>query len=298
MAVAVFGAAFAAVTPLSSKLKARAGSQRKEILRLWEDGSYLEVFERCQVALGSRPTDYFLLTMHGFSAYQLGVSRVNNLDAARYFDDCVWSLRKAMLLKNAANDGRLYYVLGKAYWYKGESFADLSVKYLEKAGELSYSASDIPEFLGMAYASIGNYRSSVAAFSEALNPQGGGSAGRESSEQPGLLLLYIARSYLALSEFESAKAYLIRCIEVSPDSHVVFQAKLLLSEVLNNAGDTGGAVQQLADILSESGDNAEVHFRLGELYARQGEPTRARAEWRLAIRVDPAHAGARSRLSL
>jgi Tfp pilus assembly protein PilF len=52
------------------------------------------------------------------------------------------------------------------------------------------------------------------------------------------------------------------------------------------------------DILGEAGENAEARYQLGELYALQGETARARAEWRLALRADPAHLKARSRLSL
>jgi tetratricopeptide (TPR) repeat protein len=250
--------------------------------------------------------DYFLLTMHGFSAYQLGISQINSINAAQYFDACVWSLRKASLLKNSLNDGRLYYVLGKAYHYKGENYADLSVKYLEKARDLSYSAADIPEYLGMAYAEIGDYRSSVAAFADALVLQGEeGLSGEDLSEEPlsgripsGPLLLSIARSYLALDEFEMARAYLQRCIDTSPDSRTVLSARLLLSEVLLKSGDNNGARKPLMDILAEAGENAEAHYQLGELYALQGETTRARAEWRLALRVDPAHLKARTRLSM
>ena len=306
LAIAVLvagGVVTSVVFPVSSKPKSGIRSQRRELLRFWENGSYEEVFKRCRAALDSRPMDYFLLTMYGFSSYQLGVSQINNLEAALFFDECVLSLRKAMLMKDAAKDGRLYYVLGKAYWYKGEDFADLSVTYLEKSRELSYSAADIPEFLGMAYASIGDYRSSVAVFAEALNPpvqktEARGAAGREDPGSSGPLLFYIARSYLALDEYETAGAYLHRCIEASPDSNVVFQARLLLADALKSAGDTEGAVKQLMEVLEESGDNAEVHYRLGELYALQGETARARAEWRLAIRADPAHAKARMRLSL
>ena len=291
MALAAVGVIFAVLRKTGLPTIAGAGRQRREILRLWENASYLEVYELSRDALETRPTDYFLLTMYGFSAFQLGDSRINNLDAALYFDECIRSLRKATLHKNAANDGRLYYVLGKAYWYKGESYADLSVKYLEKAVELSHNASDIPEFLGLAYASIGDYRGSVAAFSGALNPSEG------SPGQP-LLLLSIARSYIALEDHEAARAYLYRCIEVSTDSNVVFQAELLLSETLANSGDTGGAIKLLENMLKKYGVNAEIHFRIGELYTRQGDAARARAEWRLALRADPAHAGVRMRLSL
>jgi len=294
VALVIAGGATAAAFQIAWRFTGAARGERKEILRLWEAGSYEEVYGRSQTDLDSRPLDYFLLTMHGFSAYQLGVSQINSLNAQRYFDDCLWALRKALLLKNAAHDGRLYYVLGKAYNYKGESYADLAVKYLERARDLSYNAADIPEYLGLAYAAMGDYRGSVAAFAEALVAQAGGVDDRP----PSILLLSIARSYLALEEFEQARAYLQRCIDVSPDSRNILAARLLLSEVLRKLGDNDGARQQLEIILAEAGENAEAHYRLGELYASQGDTTRARAEWRLALRADPAHPEARKRLSL
>jgi len=296
VALAVAGLVTTAAIQIVGRFAGAARGERRELLRLWEAGSFDEVYERSQTALVSRPMDYFLLTMHGFSAYQMGVSQINNLNAQRYFDDCIWALRKAFLLKDSANDGRLYYVLGKVYNYKGESYADLSVKYLEKARDLSYDAADIPEYLGLAYAAIGDYRNSVAAFAEALVVQRTDELSNE--RPPGLLLFSIARSYFTLGEFEQAQAYLQRCIELSPDSRTVLSARLLLSEVLRNTADYNGARQQLMEILGETGDNAEAHYQLGELYVLQGDTARARAEWRLALRADPAHQKARTRLSL
>jgi len=261
---------------------------RRELLRLWDSGDFNEVFNISQTALESAPTDYFLLTMNGFSAYQLGISQINTLNAEQYFDRCIWSLRQAMQDKKSDNDGRLYYVLGKAYSYKGENYADLTIKYLEKARELSDSTADIPEYLGMAYFAVEDYRNSVAAFSEALGTSAEGPSGP--------LLLFIARAYLALGEFDNARPYLQRCIEVSPDFRTILSARLLLAEALKMKGDIEGAVKQLQDIITETGDNAEAHYQLGELYALQGNTTRARAEWRLALRADPAHTKARARL--
>jgi tetratricopeptide (TPR) repeat protein len=265
-----------------------AKGDRRELLRLWDSGDFNEVFNISQTALDSRPTDYFLLTMNGFSAYQLGISQINSLNAQEYFDKCIWSLRKAMQDRKAENDGRLYYVLGKTYSYKGENFADLTIKYLEKARELSDSTPDIPEYLGMAYFAVEDYRSSVAAFSEALGISAEGPSGP--------LLLFMARAYIALGEFDNARPYLQRCIEVSPDFRTVLSARLLLADALKMKGDIEGAIKQLQDVITETGDDAEAHYQLGELYALQGNTTRARAEWRLAIRADPAHAKARARL--
>jgi len=290
-AVLVFaGLAAFASTRIVDKVRgwAAKGYRKEELLRLWNSGNFEEVFGISQSALESRPTDYFLLTMNGFSAYQLGISQINNLNAEQYFDRCIWSLRQAMQQKNADNDGRLYYVLGKAYSYKGENYADSTIEYLEKARELSDSTADIPEYLGMAYYAVGNYRSSVAAFSEALGKSAEGPSGR--------LLVFIARAYIAMGEFDNARPYLQRCIEVSPDFKIVLEARLLLAEALKMKGEIEGAAKQLNDIIAEAGDNAEAHYQLGELYALQGNNTRARAEWRLALRADPAHAKARARL--
>jgi len=265
-----------------------AKGDRKEMMRLWAAGDYDEVFTHSQSELDSRPTDYFLLTMYGFSAYQLGISQINSLNAEQYFDKCISALRQAMIDKKSENDGRLYYVLGKAYSYKGENYADSTIKYLERAKELSDSTADIPEYLGMAYFAVGDYRKSVAAFSEALGTSAEGPSGP--------LLLFIARAYISLEEFDNARPYLQRCIEVSPDFRTVLSARLYLAEALKMNGDIEGAVKQLQEIIAETGDNAEAHYQLGELYALQGNNTRARAEWRLALRADPAHAKARARL--
>jgi tetratricopeptide (TPR) repeat protein len=267
-----------------------AKGDRRELLRLWDAGDFDEVFNISEAALDSRPTDYFLLTMHGFSAYQLGISQINNLNAEQYFDKCIWSLRQAMQQKSAEKDGRLYYVLGKAYSYKGENFADLTIKYLEKARELSDRTVDIPEYLGMAYFAVEDYRSSVAAFSEALGTSAEGPSGP--------LLLFIARAYISLGEYDNARPYLQRCIEVSPDFRVVLDARLYLAEALKMNGDVEGAVKQLQEINAETGDNAEAHYQLGELYYLQGRIERARAEWRSAFKADATHVKARARLNL
>ena len=300
IALAALGILAAVSVPLAAKLKNRAGGERKELLRLWESGDFENVFMVSQTALVSRPMDYFLLTINGFAAYQMGIAQINSPDSLKYIDESINVLRKALLLKNSASDGRVYYVLGKAYSYKGDSFADLAIEYLERARGLSYKAADIPEYLGLAYAAAGDFRSSVAAFTEALEPPSGGESGLSTAaiNPPGLLLLSIARSYAALKEFDAARAYLVRCIEVSPDSINITAARLLLGEIMRETGDSGGAEKQYRMILAESGENAEAHYQLGELYAAQGDTAKARAEWRDALKADSTHARSRTRLSM
>jgi len=112
------------------------------------------------------------------------------------------------------------------------------------------------------------------------------------------LLLEIGDSYFALEEFDMARAYLQHCIEISNNSQVIVSARILLSIIFRRTGDFNEAEKQLLLIMEEAGENAEARYLLGELYALQGDTARARAEWRLALRADPAHSRARSRLSL
>jgi tetratricopeptide (TPR) repeat protein len=266
------------------------GNERKKLRSLWDSGAFEDVYTGSREQLEQKPLDYFLLTSRGFSAYQLALAQINNHDTQIYIDDCIWSLRKAMLFGEGRNNGQLFYVLGKAYYDKGQGYADLAVNYLEKARNAKYEADDIPQYLGLAYAAIRDYRSSVAAFTLTL-----GTPDRTPSDT---LLLSIARSYLALEEDESARAYLVRCVETSKDSRAIAAARLLLGGILVKGGDAAGAEAQYLKALEEGGENADAHFHLGELYDAGGDRVRARAEWRNAVRIDPAHGLARARLNI
>ena len=270
-------------------LKNGVTNERRELLRVWNDGDFDQAYEISRDALINKPTDYFLLTINGFSAYQLGISQINNQSTLQFINECIFSLRKAIMQKEAVKDGRVFYVLGKAYGYKGREYSDLAVKYLEMANHLSYDAQDIPEYLGLSYAAYGDYRSSVAAFAQALAPD------KTPSDN---LLLSIARSYMAMEEYDMAQGYLHRCIETSADSRSESMARLLLGELYSAAGDFDRAENQYTKILNETGENAEVRFQLGELYNMKGDSTRARSEWRMAYRQDPSHAKARARLNI
>ena len=267
-------------------LRGRDSNERRHVRVLFESGAFEGAYAQSKELLINKPLDSFLLTVHGFSAYQLAIAQINTSDTLLYVDECIWSLRKTMLSGDNSADGRVFYVLGKAYFYKGQEYADLAVKYLEKARS-TYMADDIPEYLGLAYASIRDFRGSVEAFSDAL-----------SMGQPAdVLLLSIARSYIALDENDSAKAYLHRCLEISVDSGSIAAAHLLLGNLYAKTGDFPGAEGEYLKAIEENGESAEIRYQLGELYASGGDTTRARAEWRRALRIDPTYGPARSRLN-
>ena len=270
-----------------SIINKKTNNEKREILTLWEQKNFESAYNLSYLALKEKPMDYFLLTINGFSAFQLGISQINNQNMLVYIDESIRQLRKALLLKKSNNDGRVYYVLGKAYYYKGQGYSDLAIKYLENASSLSYNAADIYEYLGLAYAACGDYRASVEAFTQLLTHE---------IHASDTLLLSIARSYIALNEYVLATDYLLRCVNISRDSQAITVARFLLAEIFKISGDYDNAENLYLSILNDSGENAEVRYQLGELYNLKGDTTRARSEWRLAYRQDPAHEKALARL--
>jgi len=253
----------------------------------WNAGNYEESYAVSGKNLDLRPLSAFWLVMRGMSAYQIGVAQINHSEALRYVDESIAALRKAMLVGAGKLESKAKYVLGKAYYRKGEEYADLAVEFLEQALAEKYEAPDIHEHLGLAYASLRDYRASVSAFTRAL--------GDSPSD---LLLLAIARSYLELGEHDQARAYLIRCAESSPDVAVAAQARLLLGASYRRLGRTADAEREYQAILEKDVRNADAYFALGEIFADSGDTVKARAEWRKALRIDPAHGPSRSRLGM
>jgi tetratricopeptide (TPR) repeat protein len=262
--------------------------ERHTMLNLWDQGKYDQLIELTNKQLVQQPLNTFYLTIQGFSAFQLALAQITAEEAQKYLDICICSLRKVLLSSGNHHDARIPYVLGKAYYHKGTFYADLAVRYLEQAMDAHYSANDIPEYLGLSYVNIHDYRNSIAAFSQALT-----------IEKPSdILLLAIAQSYIALEEETTAKAYLLQCMESSKDAIIISKARLELGKIYQREGKSTDAEAQYLAILAENDQNADAHFQLGELYAASGDLVKARAEWRKTIRIDPNYEAARSRLSM
>ncbi|MDR2663336.1 MAG: tetratricopeptide repeat protein [Treponema sp.] len=268
----------------------REAGAKKDLLEFWTAGSYGEAYEKSREGLAKNPMDPFFLTMNGFCSYQLALTQISEAGSLVYIDECIRSLRKALLGKNADKDGRIRYVLGKGYYLKGPEYADLAVKYLEEAKAVPYEAGDLGEYLGLAYSAVKDYRKSIEALTASLNPQDQGA-------DSDLLLLYIAQSYMGLEDWDTARAYLKRCAEQSRDTEIVLKSTILLGKALYNSGDSDGALAAFESVLETGGENAEASFEIGEIYAARGDTIRARAAWRRARRADPNYGPVLSRLN-
>ncbi|OHE65074.1 MAG: hypothetical protein A2Z99_15995 [Treponema sp. GWB1_62_6] len=262
------------------------GINRSTVDVLWRNSEYESVFGLSSEALAAKPLDPYWLVLNGFSAYQLAAAQTGAEQEAAYIDACIRSLRKAMLVGAGRNEAGVRYVLGKAYYQKGEAYAELAVDQFELARSVSYRPADLDEYLGLSYAALGKYRESVIAFSRAL--------GDDPSD---LLILAIARSYTELGENDAAKAYLVRLIENSKDIAIIIKSRTLLGRLFLAAGELDAAELHFLAALEADDSNADAHLSLGDLFDKKGDAIKARAEWRKSIRIDPANENARSRLS-
>jgi tetratricopeptide (TPR) repeat protein len=242
--------------------------------------------------------DYFLLAMQGFSSFEDALASPDNDSMLKKIDVSITALRKAALTKDGRNDARIPYVLGKAYYYKGGDWADQAVTELERAERMDFHAADIDEYLGLAKAQIRDYKGSVEAFADALTADGSNANASVVKSGEDLLLLSIARSYHGMGDEQQAHAYLQRCIDVTKDYNARVEAQFLLAEILKKNGDAKQAEDLYLAMLNNGGESAKARYELGEIYADQGDSTRARAEWRKALKADPAYEPAREKLAL
>ena len=173
----------------------------------------------------------------------------------------------------------------RAYYHRGYFYYDLAVRYLEASLKFGYDAVDTYEYLGLAYAGLGDVRG-LEYFRHALE--------RRPSD---LLHLKVATMLVDKGEIAAAREHLIQAIDLSEDVGITQRARYELAAVYRNLGESQQSEEQYRAIIAIDDRSADAHYYLGESYAEQGDFVRARAEWRRALRLDTEHRGAFDRLN-
>jgi tetratricopeptide (TPR) repeat protein len=225
------------------------------------------------------------LVLGGFARFYAGVNQVNVERKSQLIDESITYLRRAKLLPRTPMEAQVEYILGKAYYHKGPFFADLTVDHLENALAAGYDSGDTYEYLGLAYAQLGDLERSVTNFEIAAERQ-----------PTDLLYLTVAQTYQQLDDYTEAENYLRKAIAASEDDYMRYRARIELVEVLVVSEQFGPAERLLDQILEANPESADAHYYLGVVYDATGNPERARFEWREARRIDPNHVEALRRL--
>jgi len=260
-------------------------SPADSIYELWEQQSYSEIISITEELLDKNPMDPQALIFNGFSNFYEGAEKFTLEEKIQYIDRAVISLRKAMLLKDPPYEEGIHYILGKAYYHKGRFYTDLCIDYLEKALEDGYKGEDTFEYLGLAYSDLEKYEKSAEYFNTAAEIR-----------PSDLLFITLAQTYFNLGDNIKAEEYLIRTINRTKDENLEEKSRFLLADIYKDRKEYIKAEDQYKRILAINEKSADAHYYLGEIYDTMQDNVKARAEWRMSLKIDPSHYGAKLKL--
>jgi tetratricopeptide (TPR) repeat protein len=255
-----------------------------ELSRLWSQLRYDEVLAASEAMLARDPLNPGALAFRGFAAFQKGVGEGTTEERAPWLDEAVVCLRRARLVSNEL-ENEIEYILAKASYHRGRFHYDQTIAFMQSAIDRGYVRSDSYEYLGMAWAQLGDPEKGLAAFLRALE-----------EEPSDILLLTIGQTYLQMKHTGEAVEYLLRALNTTEDKAIERQARFKLGEIYLDRGEVFKAEEQYLALVALDPRSADAHFYLGEVYARLNDAVKARAEWRAAFALDNQHYGARLRL--
>jgi len=255
-----------------------------ELSKLWRQGHYDELLAASESMLAREPLNPGALAFRGFAAFQKGVGEGTTEERAPWLDEAVVCLRRARLVSNQL-ESEIDYILAKASYHRGRFHYDQTIAFMQSALDRGYERPDSYEYLGMAWAQLGEPEKGLAAFLRALE------------ESPSdILLLTIGQTYLQMKHTGEAIDYLLRALNTTEDKAIERQARFKLGEIYLDQGEVLMAQEQYLALVALDPRSADAHFYLGEVYARLNDAVKARAEWRATFAIDNQHYGARLRL--
>ena len=216
----------------------------------------------------------------------MGMDLPESEERTDLLDETVSSLRKAITIKGEMPKAQIEYVLGKAYFAKGDSYFDEAAKYLELSIAFGYIGADSWEYLALAYAGLGKKQQAVKSFDLALN-----------LSRTDILLLSAAKAYLEFGQPIKAEALLLELLASGKDDLAKENGRFFLGDIYKSRGDLPKAEEQYSLILIKDPSSPEAHYRIGIIFQIMGDSIKARAEWRKAIALDPMHAASRQKLT-
>lgn len=261
------------------------GEKQESLEAMWEVRNFEALNEKCEEILLSSPFDFEALMFNGFSYFYRGVGQFSLEERLSLIDLSIINLRKALILDPTPLQGKLEYILGKAYFQKGKFYLDLSLKYLEESVNSGYIGEDTYEYLGLIYSSLGDYNRSAEYYLEALE--------RAPSDT---LYLVLAQTYYQMDDILKAEEYLVWALSKTQDPAVEEKSRFLLGRIFSERGDLQKAEEQFQSILVDNKSSADAYFFLGEVYEDMGDVAKARYQWRKALEINPYHYGARLKL--
>lgn len=285
-AFSLLGVCVAVVLVLFFLRKGKDMPNLNEIYKDWESSSYNSVYLKTEQILKHDPFNPQALAFRGFSSYYIYISEPDVASNLVYLENAIISLRQAFYLLHDKDIEKVSYILGKAYFQKGEYYADLAIKYLSMA-QGSASFSDLEEFKGMAHLNLGELEAAISSFTLALK------------DSPSPFLLYIlGETYMKLEDFQNAKQYFFQTMNETKDELLQIKCRTYIGTILFNEGEIEKAKSEFMAILEKDAFSSEAHYVLGLILEKEGDMVKARSEWRRALKSNPSHEKAIEKLKV
>jgi tetratricopeptide (TPR) repeat protein len=253
---------------------------------LWEKKDYLSLIVWANSVLEEDPFREEALLYLGFASFYQGIGQFSQEEQFPYLDTSIVSLRKAwIIVKDQKLKSQIAYILGKAYYHKGRYYSDLSLRFLLESIELGYNGEDSLEYIGLAYGELGKYQESLYYFLKAAE-----------SKKSDILFLTIGQTYDKIGEDEKAESFLRNAIDITEEIELEIKCRYLLGNIYIERERFDQAINEFETILELDKRSADAHYFLGEIYDKNDNRVKARAQWRRALEIDPSHYGALTKL--
>lgn len=252
---------------------------------LWKQAEYDQVIQWAEQTLEQDPFDVEGLIYHGMASFYHGIGQFTQEEQIPYFDQCITSLRRALVFEEIPLRPQVYYVLGKAYYHKGRYYSDLALHYLHASMDAGYEGEDSLEYLGLAYGEIEKYSDSLHYFVQAVEKR-----------PSDILYLTIGQTYDKMDLDSEAESYLLRAISSTDELDIEQESRFLLGKIYMDQREFDQAETQYRKILEKDKRSADAYYYLGEIFEEQEHTVKARAEWRRCLEIDPSHYGALTKL--
>ena len=259
---------------------------QQEVVGLWLAKDYAGVAAACDATLDAAPLDSFHLVFKGLSSFYIGLAEIDGERRATMMDMTIFSIRKALIDPKAPLRPEASYVLGKAYYHKGQDYYDEAITYLKEASAAGYTAGDTWEYMALAAQGLGLTDQSIRYFDEAIALK---------SDSPELKLAAALVNYSA-GDQGRAERLALDALESTTDEYLAERCNFMLGDTYRKTGRFDEAIARYEAIKAKNPQSADAWYYQGLVLSDTGDPIKARAAWRKAVSIDPMHPGARQKL--
>lgn len=236
----------------------------EELNRLWENKEYKKIAEVCDEVLEENYLDVNFLAVAGFANFYMGISQVSLEMKIPFINQSIFHLRKALIAADDELRGKISYVLGKAYYYKGRHYSDLCIKYLDMSLEEGYSGTDIYEFKGLAYYDLKEYQFSLDEFMKL-------SEEKRSAD----VLFIMASAYGQLDRHEDKEIYLKKVLSKADKLQLKIDTNYMLASSLLKRGRYSESLEYSSKVIKLKPDYADGLILYGKIQTHLGNGNEA-----------------------